>query len=168
MTSGGDDRIDIQELLQRTLMTGPTGYYTDADGYTAIIKAYATESRGTRRHGDMLIRHPDGTTAQKGYWMDYPEKNWMYGKINLLEDYDNHYKNRTEHASVYRTKIPIEQRVRLEAYWQAVAYEPLKVQFRRAQEEPCRLEPPPSRGVGIELKELERLEKDGTPCPSAT
>ena len=85
MTSGGDDRIDIQELLQRTLMTGPAGYYTDADGYTAIVKAYAVESRGTDRQGDLLIRHPDGTTVHAGHWMDYPEKGWMYGKVNRIE-----------------------------------------------------------------------------------
>jgi hypothetical protein len=112
------------------MMTGPEGSYTDTDGYTVIIKAYAMESRGTDRHGDVLIRHPDGTTVQAGYWMDYPEKNWMLGKIDLIKDYRNHKKNRTEHASIYRTKIPIERRLRLEAYWQATAYEPLKVQFQ--------------------------------------
>ena len=108
---------------------GPEGSYTDEDGYVAIVRAYAMESRGTGPHGDGFIRHPDGTMVFAGHWMDWPEPEWMHGKVNLLEDYRKHRKAKTEHASVYRTKIPIEQRVQMEAFWQATAYEPLKAQF---------------------------------------
>jgi hypothetical protein len=51
--------IDIEAFLPR-LMTGPKGYYTDADGYTIIVKAYAMESTRSlsmssrRRHAPMM------------------------------------------------------------------------------------------------------------------
>lgn len=100
--------------------------HTDADGYTVYIKAREpgekivtpgkdiTDPFEARyepmREGSKYIQSPDGTIKRGGYWMDTPEKEWG---INEKDYY----------------KLPIEERMAMEAKQQATAYKPLREQF---------------------------------------
>ena len=107
--------------------------YTDPKGYTVTIKAYKKPSGPHGPQGEIHVTNPAGKTVEStSSWMDYPEPGWKYKGIDLYKDWTKHEKSETGNSSVWRTKVPLETRLRMEAKQQGIPegdYGPLKAQY---------------------------------------
>ena len=117
----------LKQLLQEVL----NARYKDKDRYTVSVVAYPKSKRlkGTGIQGFITITSPTGEMVDSGFWMDYPEKGWKYKNKDLTKDYADHWKEGTEEQSIWRSEVPIQKRLDMEAKQQATAYKPLKQQF---------------------------------------
>lgn len=118
-------------------LSGKVGRHTDGDGYTVHVHAYNGHGHnmGGGHHGEIHVAHPKtGEIRRTQYWMDRPEEGWKHGHVNLEEDYNKHALKDQEHKSHWRSKVPLQTRLDMEAHQQATAYKPLKEQFKNRNE----------------------------------
>jgi hypothetical protein len=106
--------------------------FTDKDGYTVTItRLRADDPRRAGifhcRQGLISITSPAGKTKNCSYWMDHPEKGWMYRGIDL---FTNFFVDAKKREDVVWYRIPVKTRMQIEARHQATAYKPLREQFK--------------------------------------
>jgi len=115
--------------------------YTDAEGYTSTISAYRDRNKKPADYprGDIFVTDPKGQRVKSpSNWMDYPEHAWRHGQVNLSKDYEKH--STAPEKSHWRTHVPVEHRLAMEAKQQALAhkyhgdYAPLKDQWDQYKE----------------------------------
>jgi hypothetical protein len=108
--------------------------YIDPKGYTVTIKAYKKPDGQHGPQGEIHIATPSGKTVEStSTWMDYPEPGWKYKGTDLYKDWVKHEKSETGNSSIWRTKVPLETRLRMEAKQQGISegdYGPLKDQYK--------------------------------------
>lgn len=114
----------------------PSGQFTDTDGYTSIVVAdkIPADVVGTiERHGRLLIRNPRGEIRQHHYWMNQPEKGWTHGGVDLYQDFEQHVDAKGHFKHSAWLKLPLHQRLNMEAKQQATAYKKLKEQWKESK-----------------------------------
>jgi hypothetical protein len=130
------------QIISEATEYGHSASHKDKNGYTVTVSTRKTPSDKlfdsakphdehfeSWRHGRIEITHPNGQTIRTGYWMDHPEKGWTHNGVDLHKDHFEHVDKGTPEKSVWRSKIPVDKRLEIEAKHQATAYDPLKKQF---------------------------------------